>query len=286
MAHPQPDDARARAPRERSRRPTSVGSQGRVRAGDHGGDRAPGRTVGPDAYGVGGRRGRLLGRGRPLNVPFTISSTRSLKAAISLSASACVSEPAVTSSCSCLVYAATMASVTFGEVHALGLGHVGDALAAGQRGAQLVRRHAEGGGRLVEPEPLAGLRPPGPRPNPPCGPSAGRAASMAAITASACAWVIVPFSTSGARISCSHGRRDTGLGCGGTARSVRAAGRSRRVGCGGRGGLRRGSAAPAGEDQARSAPAVSPARPMARQIRAASSSVDSLPVRRHGVLAG
>src|SRR4249919_481966 len=43
-----------------------------------------------------------------------------------------------------------------GQIHALGLGQVGEALAAGQRGAQLVRRHPEGGGRLVEAEALAG----------------------------------------------------------------------------------------------------------------------------------
>ena len=83
------------------------------------GERRGGECVGPGQVGPEHRdEGQCVGRSpsygvvvvgacssswRPLNVPFTISSTLSLKAAISLSASACVSDPAVTSSCSCLV---------------------------------------------------------------------------------------------------------------------------------------------------------------------------------------
>ena len=74
---------------------------------------------------------------------------------------------------------------------------------------------------------------------------------MAAITASACAWVIVPFSTSGARISCSRAVTPGFAGAepldpfeplAGAVVSGVVVGD----------GLGRGSAAAAGEDQARS----------------------------------
>ena len=148
VADPQTDDAQSRHRRPRPRGRSPGGSPG---------PRGPGAAGRSPSYGV-----VVVGAGsspwRPLNVPFTISSTRGLEGRdllVGLGLRLGAGRDLV------LLVLGVGGDEGVGDlrqVHALGLGHVGDALAAGQRGAQLVRRHPEGGGRLVEPEALAGHR--------------------------------------------------------------------------------------------------------------------------------